>query len=304
MFTPSQIKTTIRPNTFTAQDAGIYSNAELDQFWNRILFSKHSDSTLQLLGKALSYSFVSSNTPNYDADSPQDSGNPYNTLRIGLHDKLLNLTPLFTPTWFSDAFIALFGYPCYILTQCGIYFSTFLFVQATLTLIVKLYKTISIKCNLKNNITLFSSIAHGFLNVLTARMVSDLHETQNKKPKSTLLKSNSLDNFIDTSPNLINQSTDVTSPPPFYTKRPNKIQFPKFNLFPKRHHNSHHKTAPLPFSPAQHPPLPNYTQKNFHSNDNLTTQHDTLINNPVTSTTDTPIKIYSRINYPFPPPSS
>ena len=95
LFTPSQIKTTIHPNTFTAQDAGIYSNAELDQFWNRILFSKHSDSTLQLLGKALSYSFISSNTPNYDADSPQDSGNPYNTLRIELHDKLLNLTPLF-----------------------------------------------------------------------------------------------------------------------------------------------------------------------------------------------------------------
>ena len=117
MFTPSQIKTTIRPNTFTAQDAGIYSNAELDQFWNRILFSKHSDSTLQLLGKALSYSFISSNTPNYDADSRHDSGNHYNTLRIGLHDKLLNLTPLFTPPWFSDAFIALFGYPCYILTK-------------------------------------------------------------------------------------------------------------------------------------------------------------------------------------------
>ena len=32
MFTPTQIKTTIRPNTPTAQDAGIYSNAELDQF--------------------------------------------------------------------------------------------------------------------------------------------------------------------------------------------------------------------------------------------------------------------------------
>ena len=30
MFTPSQIKTTVRPNTFTAQDAGINSNAELD----------------------------------------------------------------------------------------------------------------------------------------------------------------------------------------------------------------------------------------------------------------------------------
>ena len=64
------------------------------------------------------------------------------------------------------------------------------------------------------------------------------------------------------------------------------------------------KTAPLPFSPVQHPPLPNYTHKNFHPNDNLTTQHDTLVNNSVTPTTDTPIKIYSRINYPFPPPSS
>ena len=98
MFTPSQFKTTIRPNNFTAQDAGIYSNAELYQFCNRFLYSKQSDSTLQILGKALCYSFISSNTLNYDADSPQDSGNPYNTLRIGLHDKLLNLTPLFTPT--------------------------------------------------------------------------------------------------------------------------------------------------------------------------------------------------------------
>ena len=178
------------------------------------------------------------------------------------------------------------------------------FVQATLTLIVKLYETISIKYNLKNNITIFSSIAHGFFNVLTARMVNDLNETQNKKPKSTLLKSKSLDNFIDTSTHLINHSTDVTSPPPFYTKRPNKIQFPKFNLFPKRHRSSHQKTAPLPFSPVQHPPLPNYTHKNFHPNDNLTTQHDTLINNSVTPNTDTPIKIYSRRNYPFLLPSS
>ena len=181
MFTPSQIKTTVRSNTFTAQDAGIYSNGELDQFWNRILFSKHSDSTLQLLGKALSYSFISSNTPDYDANSPHE--NPYNTLRIGLHDKLMNLTPLFTPTWFFDAFIALFGYPRYILTQCGIYVSTFLFVQATITLIVKLYKPISIKYNLKNNITLFSSIAHGFFNIVTAQMVNELNDNENKNQK-------------------------------------------------------------------------------------------------------------------------
>ena len=169
MFTPSQIKTTRRPNTFTAQDAGIYSNPELDQFWNRNLFSKHSDSTLQLLGKALCFSLISSNTPDYDANSHHE--NLYNTLRIDSHNKLINVTPLFTPTYFSDAFNALFGYPCNILTQCGIYFSTFLFVQATITLIIKLYKTISNKYNPKQNITLFSSIAHGVFNILTAEVV-------------------------------------------------------------------------------------------------------------------------------------
>ena len=38
MFTPNQIKSIIRPNTFTARDAGVYSNAELDQFWKKTLF--------------------------------------------------------------------------------------------------------------------------------------------------------------------------------------------------------------------------------------------------------------------------
>ena len=58
MFTPSQIKATIRPDTFTAQDAGIKSDAELVQFWNRIEISKDFDTTLQLSGKAPSYSFI------------------------------------------------------------------------------------------------------------------------------------------------------------------------------------------------------------------------------------------------------
>ena len=93
MFTPKQIKTTIRPNTFTAQDEVIYSKSELDHFWNRILYSKQSDTTLQLLGKGFSHSFISSKTPDY-SDAHISQTNPYYTLRIGLHDKLLNLAAL------------------------------------------------------------------------------------------------------------------------------------------------------------------------------------------------------------------
>ena len=127
-------------------------------------------------------------------------------------------------------------------------------------------------------------------------MVNDLNDTQNKKPKNPLLKSKSLDHFSDTSTNLINHSTGITSPPPFYTKRPNKIQLPKFKFFPKRPHLSQPKInfqpSTLPSS-EQLPSLPNYTTTNSHPNDNFATQHDTLIIIDVTSNTDTPIKVYS-----------
>ena len=221
----------------------------LIKFWNIIFYSKHSDSTLQHLGKALSYSFISSNTPNYDTSSSHE--NPYNTLRIGLHD-----------TWFSDAFMALIGYPCYILTQCGIYFSTFLFVQATLTLIVK---TISIKYNLEQNITLFSSIAHGFFNILAADMVNDLSHTHQKSLKVALPPSKSQDNFFDTlnpfsdnqTPS-INNTNGITSPPTFYTKRPNKFRLTRPKLFPKRSPLSqptiNYRTSLFPSSQEQKPP--------------------------------------------------
>ena len=146
------------------------------------------------------------------------------------------------------------------------------FVQATLTLIVKFYKTISNKYNLKNNITLFSSIAHGFFNILTAQMVNDLYDTQNKKLKNPFFESKPLDHPSDTSTNLINHSTGITSLPPFYTKRPNKFQIPKFKLFPKRHHFSHQKftfqPSTLPSS-KQHSSLPTYSITNLHPNDNL-----------------------------------
>ena len=37
-FEPTQVQTAISPDTFTAQDAGIYSQKE--PFWNRVLFTK------------------------------------------------------------------------------------------------------------------------------------------------------------------------------------------------------------------------------------------------------------------------
>ena len=82
---------------------------------------------------------------------------------------------------------------------------------------------------------------------------------------------------------------------------------PKFDLFPKRPDFSHPKITLQPTtlpSSEQHPTPCNYSTTNSHPNDNLATQHDTLINTSVTSITDIPIEIYSRVNYPFPLPFS
>ena len=70
MFKPTQIKATITANAFTAQDVGIYSNAEIDQFWNRVLFAKHSDTTLQLLGKSLSNDFITVHIERHPIQDP------------------------------------------------------------------------------------------------------------------------------------------------------------------------------------------------------------------------------------------
>ena len=59
LFEPTQIQTAISSNTFTAQDAGIYSQKELKHFWNLALYTKHSDNTLQRLWKAISYELMS-----------------------------------------------------------------------------------------------------------------------------------------------------------------------------------------------------------------------------------------------------
>ena len=230
MFKPTQIKTTITPNTFTAQDAGIYSNAELDQFWNRVLFAKHSDTTLQLLGKSLSYDFITVNNERHSHSGP----NPYDHLRIGKHDHLINLLPFFNPDWFSQAFVTFFGYPCYFLTQCGIYFSTFLFIREVLTFLLKFYRTISIKYILQSNISILSSKTHGFFNIVTSEMVTDLNNTGKRKRIYTKHKITASENDNILLPEKgtqikMRRYSDSDSPylPPKHTSKNSTLQSPK-----------------------------------------------------------------------------
>ena len=160
--------------------------------------------------------------------------NPYNHLRIGLHDHLLILLPIFNPNWFSQAFIKLFGYPCYILTQCGFYFSTFLFIREVLTFPLRFYRTISIKYNLQSNISILSSIAHGFFNIVTSEMATDLIITGKRrriytKHKITTSENDHIPLSEKETQNQMRRYLDNDSPylPPKYTSKNSTFQLPK-----------------------------------------------------------------------------
>ena len=73
----------------TAQGAGIYAQKKLNGFLNGVLFTRRSDNTLQLRGKAISYEFMSKLSPELL------SINAYKSLRIALYEYMLNVTPFF-----------------------------------------------------------------------------------------------------------------------------------------------------------------------------------------------------------------
>ena len=272
LFEPTQIQTAISPNTFTAQDAGIYSQKEFKHFWNRVLFTKHSDNTLQLLGKAISYEFM-----NQQSDNSFPS-NPYRSLRIGLHDYMLNLTPFFSPDWFTDAFIKLFGYPCYILTQCGIYFSTALFLQFAFNTLFSIYRSFTVRNLLKKQISVITALVFGFFGTITKTMMTAMI-------KSTHSPSDSDDSDSPHSPLAKTHNTSSTSkprPPKYHTNIKTKLPNLK-NKNPMQRSSPHSSPIKPLSSSVTHPsttedyspPPPNYNS-HLPPHNNLSPRHSQL----------------------------
>ena len=98
----------------------------------------------------------------------------------------------------------------------------------------------------KQNITLLSSLAHGFLNINTAEMMNDLEDSHARRPLPPIKKVHQLstifENPLDESSynsddpkNNANEPSGIISPPFFYAKRPKKIpKMTQIKIFPKR----------------------------------------------------------------------
>ena len=191
LFETKQVQSAMNSNTFTAQEAGFFSNAKLTNFWNRASFTKHSDTTLTLLGKAASYDFLAASEQHpTDFYSPPNRNRfkPYNVSRVGLQNHLLKIAPLFAPEWFADANFALFGFPRYIFTEGGINFSILLFVQHIFIFFLKIYKSTSIRYRIHANMSVLSFLAIEFVNFTTPKAVTDFQDAEREKHQRKTLQ--------------------------------------------------------------------------------------------------------------------
>ena len=108
------------------------------------------------------------------------------------------------------------------------------FIREILTFLLKFYRTISIKYNFQSNISILSSIAHGFFNIVTSEMVTDLNNTGKRKRIYTKHKITTSENdnilLSETgTQNKMRRYSDSDSPylPPKYTSKNSTLQSPK-----------------------------------------------------------------------------
>ena len=70
------------------------------------------------------------------------------------------------------------------------FFSTFMFLHTVISFLIKALKSITIKYNLKNNISIIASLTHGFCDVVTSEMITDLNNDGKKKKSQSCQKNN------------------------------------------------------------------------------------------------------------------
>ena len=113
-----------------AGDAGIYTRAQLFEFWDNIFISAASRKALQKFSRELI-------VPNTAIHGPEQYS--YYAPRTEFY-----VDNMIYPSYFKNLFMYTFGSVAYVLEFCGIYFSCFLFLKLIVDLIVMILRHMEI----------------------------------------------------------------------------------------------------------------------------------------------------------------
>ena len=111
-------------------DAGLYTRAQISEFWDTIFISAASRKVLQKFSGELI-------VPNTAIHGPEQYSY-YAPLTDFYVDNVIS------PSYFKNQFMHTFGSVAYVLTFCGLYFSCFLFIKLIVDLIVMILRHMEI----------------------------------------------------------------------------------------------------------------------------------------------------------------
>ena len=96
---PKRVQSAMCSTIFTAKEAGIHSNGELKNLGNRVVFTKHYDTTLKLLAKRILVDFwwlLTKYLTDFSSITNRNKFSLYKVSRFNFYDRLSNIAPLFT----------------------------------------------------------------------------------------------------------------------------------------------------------------------------------------------------------------
>ena len=128
VFGPKDVTPVSRRAFGGAGDVGIYTRAQLSEFWDNIVISAASRKALQKVSRKL----IVPNT----AIHGQEQYSYYSPRKDFYLDNMI------CPSYFRNQFMDTFGSVAYVLDFCGIYFSCFLFIKLIVDLIVMILRHI------------------------------------------------------------------------------------------------------------------------------------------------------------------
>ena len=153
VFGPKDVTPVSRKAFGGAGDAGIYTRAELSEFWHNILISAASRKALQKFSRELI-------VPNTAIHGPEQYSYYAPRTDFYVDNKI-------SPSYFKNQFMETFGSVAYVLEFYGIYFSCFLFVKFIVDLIVMILRHMEINrltgASLRFDKTLLSGSYNFFL---------------------------------------------------------------------------------------------------------------------------------------------
>ena len=171
-FKPRDIKSITPFETYSSTYAGLYSQKQINEFWENIVTHKKGEGILKILTSKLA--------PQSEDTSIQQSSSLYwKDADVSGH---IYVDKLISPEYFKNSFMTTFGTIAYYLTAAGSWFATFMFIRFIIGIVITVCRTYHLHSVTARSITWTRVILDGILNTMTA-VVSGKEQYEDNQPK-------------------------------------------------------------------------------------------------------------------------